>query len=561
LFLVVALAALLAGRGLGDESVTPPDGDAPRYMMNGVFLMDAVRDGPFWRPQQALDYARHYYGRYPALSLGHHPFVVPLMEMPVFAALGVSVTSARLVGILSFVTATAFLFLLLHRHHGIAVATLGGALFASNPYLGSQARVVLSEVPTLALVLAAAFFLDRFCRAQRRWDLVALVLTAAASAYSKQLAAALYPAYLIHAALALGPRRLVRRDTVVATLALCLLVTPLVPLTLQWSPGNVNWVAAETARDDTSLADLSSLMGALRTHHPLPVLLLAALGLVVAFQRRHPLRWLLLSWTVCGFAIVALVTREWEPARYGIYSMPALAMLAAGAWTGWSPQAIRSLLVTALVLVIGYQIGVSARKALRWSVLAALLAVTAYQAVSSAQAPLPRAQGFEQAARFVVERPVGATVLYSAEVDTGLFVFFARKHDHARQAIVLRSDKLLTTSYMSFVSVEDRISSREEIDDILRRFGVGYVVLEDRPTPSRALNWLREETRTDRFAERLRIPIVTNEPRLRGTSLAIYEFLDRRDPDPDAVVDMKLPLVGSEVAVRLSDLLSRKYLR
>src|SRR6185369_12398386 len=139
--------------------------------------------------------------------------------------------------------------------------------------------------------------------------------------------------------------------------------------------------------------------------------------------------------------------------------------------------------------------------------------------------------------------------------------FFIRKHDPARRLVVLRSDKVLTTSRMFRPSVEDRISSPEEIYGVLHTFGTRYVVIEDRPSRSRVLEWLRQELHSSAFIERKRIPIGTTDSRLAGTSLVVYEFTDSTPPASDAVLDMHLPVIGQSVTVKLRDLIDRKYLR
>ena len=105
------------------------------------------------------------------------------------------------------------------------------------------------------------------------------------------------------------------------------------------------------------------------------------------------------------------------------------------------------------------------------------------------------------------------------------------------------------------------IQSPDEIYTTLRRMGTRYVVIEDRPVRSTVLTWLQQELLTSNFAERWRQPIDTRDHRLRGRSLVIYEFLGAGPPDPDADLSMDLPLVGRSLAVRLSDLMERKYLR
>ena len=72
---------------------------------------------------------------------------------------------------------------------------------------------------------------------------------------------------------------------------------------------------------------------------------------------------------------------------------------------------------------------------------------------------------------------------------TGLRVQDAA-HDPARRLIVLRSDKVYTTSNMQVPSVEDRIQEPDQIYDALHQFGTRYVVIEDRPSQSRVLEWL-----------------------------------------------------------------------
>ena len=79
-------------------------------------------------------------------------------------------------------------------------------------------------------------------------------------------------------------------------------------------------------------------------------------------------------------------------------------------------------------------------------------------------------------------------------------------------------------------------------------------MIEDMPSGSIVLDWLRDELRGNRFIERRRISVDPSDSSLRGPSLVVYEYTGARPPDPDAEVSLKLPLVGREIRVRLSDL-------
>lgn len=525
---------LLVGRGLGDESVALVGGDEVRYVMNGVFLHDALADGAFSSVSNALNYARHYYAQYPALSLGFHPPLLPVVEIPFFTLFGVGLTAARLPVALFFVCAVLMFYGLMSRLYGPAIGWLAAALFASNPILLGFGRHVLSEMPTLALMITAVFFLDRFCDRERRRDLIAFVAACAASVYAKQLGAMLFPVYIAYALFRLGPRRLMRRDIGMAAIALAILVAPAVPLTLALSAPNVRWVTSGA----TQVVSLRTYVSPLRKALPLqfsPILLvLAGIGLVTVAVRRDRQALLLVLWLAAALMSVVLVTRAIEPVRYGVYLMPPLIGLAAVAVQGWRQRAVG---MGALSLAV---FGLSG------------------QVLTAARQPLPRAPGYEAAAKYVMAHPRGTTILYSGEIDSGLFVLFTRRYDPNRQAIVLRADKLLVTSSLSRM-IEDRIASRDEIYDLLRRLGVSYVVLEDRPTSSSVLNWLREETRSTRFEERFRVPLGSGDRRLTGASMSVYEFLDATAPNPGAIVNMSIPIARSEVAVRLSDLVDGAY--
>ena len=122
LIAVSALAFVIGSIGITSEASALVGGDEARYLMNGVYLLDLTRDRPFANVATLLDHARLYYARYPALSLGHHPPLLPLAEAATYALFGVSVHSARLVTLLSFIAASAFLLLFIDELYGLLTA-------------------------------------------------------------------------------------------------------------------------------------------------------------------------------------------------------------------------------------------------------------------------------------------------------------------------------------------------------------------------------------------------------------------------------------------------------
>jgi Dolichyl-phosphate-mannose-protein mannosyltransferase len=536
---VAVLAASVSGVAWGDETYLSLQGDMARHMMNGVFFLDLVRDRPFGSVAEALDYARHYFARYPALSLGHHPVLIGLLEAPLFALFGISVATARLLSIASMATAAVYTYRLVADLFDDWAGVVAALVLVCCPVFVELSQGVMSEPTALALIMAAAFYAHRFAVTERRGPLVASVLLAAASIWAKQLTVFALPGLAFYVWWRLGWRRLLRRDVLLAALAAAIVILPIVPLTLVLSAHNVRAVSGQF--EAAGLADRldvgrQALRVALAGQLGLPLVGAALAGLALLAYRRHVAISLLVPWIVAVGVFVAWVTAALEPERYGLYWVPA-----------WG--ALVGALVARPRVVPMWLSGVAIGTAL-------LLQMTA--------APLkrlPGAGGYEQVAQYVVGQPRGDTVLFAGDVDSGYFTFFVRKHDEARRTVVLRADKVLTIGHMGRVDVAARVANPDEMRAVLRKLGVGYVVVESGPSSSRVFNWLQDDVQTAAYVERLRVPVATTERRLRGRDLVVYEVVGAGPAAADARLDIQLPLIGSEIDVAVSDLAARKYLR
>jgi hypothetical protein len=531
LWAALAIALALGARGISAEAITSLQGDMPRYLMDGVFFRDFLASGPGVTLSGMLEYAQRYYARYPALSIGHHPPLLPLALVPFFATFGVSIASGRLAILAFFLLAVWQLHVLGRRVYGRTAAGWACILFASHPFIVRFGQQVLSEMPTIALVLVAVNAAFRFRETGRFRHYLGLLAAIVLSLAARQLAVFVTPVY---AAIVLDRRGWVlfaRRSILLCTIALGIAFVAVAIATFMFSPFNVAVVLA-VLHHDLTLADTLAVLRVIATNQiGLALALVCAAGLLSSWLMRDRRIVFVTLWIACVVGAVVVFTGPIEPDRYSILAVPAYCLAAA------------TLAVRARAHQIGRVIGYGV-----------LLAATCWQFAVAASKPLVEADGYEQAAAFVVSQDQAPTVLFSGPVDTGYFVFFVRKHDPAQRLIVLRSDKVLTTSEMGNVDVEERISRREEIYDVLRRFGTRFVVIEDRPAGSRVLDWLRDELKASRFAERRRYQTRATDRRLRGVDIVVYEYLDATPPAPDAVLDLHLPVVGRDIRVPLSDL-------
>jgi hypothetical protein len=518
---------VLMGRGLGDEGAIALHSDTPHYLLNGVFLSDLLKDHPLGAP---MAYARTYFARYPGLTLGLHPLLTPIVEMPFLAAFGVSVRSGRLGVLCTLAVMILLWFRFIEKTYDTATAFVSSLLLASSPSLVTISHQVESEPLALCMIMVALLFLQRFCNSERVGDGLAFLAAVVLSLYAKQLTAMLLPVYALQYARTFGYRSLLSRRALAGAGAVAICALPVVPLTLHYSQFNVQVVtnvSAQARLGSRSLVRLASAVTASQVGLLTVVAALLAAGGAVA--RRDGRVWLLLSWvaSVCLGLLAIGVYDE----RYACYSAMAFCGLAGSLITVGRSALERRVLLGFLVVALGQQVLISARLQPNGG------------------------GGYDEAARFVVEHRVGDSVLYCATEDGGFFVFFVRKHDPQRQMIVLRADKVLTTSRMFVSDFARVIQRREDIAPILQQFGVGYVVIEDRQTRDGPLEWLRQMVHGDHFELRRQIPIVTSEKQLRGVSLGIYEYKDRTPADPDARLSMNIPLMNDTIAITFRDLL------
>jgi hypothetical protein len=541
LLIAIVLAIVHGGRGIFDEDPQSPF-DMPRYLMNGVFIRDLIAAHPPLTHDGLITFAAGYYARYPALSLGHHPPLLPALLVPAYAIFGVSVFAARLVIIILLVAGIFAMYGLGRELYDDLVGGWAALLLATHPSVIFYAQQVMSEVPMLALMVIAAWQLARFTRTGLARHYAGFAAAATLSLYARQFALFALPAYVLIIALRGSWRRLLRRDVIAITLVALLLMIPLVPLTLMLSRFNVSVVTGGVGRAGGALmrALVAATVANLNIALWLPVT--AAIGYGLWRQGQRHLIWIPLGWAASVIIMVALLTGKVEPWRYAFGCVPGFCLLGAtmAAWRLEGTMGRRIVTIT-LALVI------------------------ATQTIASALVRPVGVSGYAAAVRWVLANSQQApTVLFDGPFDTGYFSFFLRKYDTQHRMVMLRADKLLATSLMGWHGVLPKIAGPEQIDPLLQRYGTRFIVVEelkdravlgDFAADSVPLQWLRAELTTSRFAERLRVPTVSEDPMFQGISLVIYEYLETTPPAADAVLDLDLPLVGRKITVPLQHLI------
>jgi hypothetical protein len=535
---ILLATAVLGARGIRNEGSAMLTGDMARYLMNGVFFRDLVADGGVTSPQDSMHYAERYYARYPALSLGHHPPLLSITIALFYSVFGVSVFSARLVALTFFVIAAWGVHAIANRLYGWQAAAWAALLFVTNEAALRFGQYALSEMPMVALVVCAVNALLLYCERSERKHFTWFVICAAASLYAKQLAIFMFPVYGAILVARLGWRSLMRRHVLALTGLGIVLVAPIAVLTLASAPTNVNLAAFNVVRLATGSRQVStsSLIGRIIDGHlSLPALLAVVAGVVVSAVRRDSRVALGLGWALAVIGGTLVFAGGFEPVRYSFVAMPAYVLLASGLSSSRSSAS------------------------LRWAGTAVLASVLIWQVWLVRNVQPLGAGGYELAAEFVAAESQQPVILFDSSLDTGYFMFFVRKHDPASRLVVLRADKLLTTREMGPQGFGSRVERGEDVYELLQRFGVQHVVVEERRAGPAALRLLHEELATDRFREVRRFPIESRDLQARDLDLVIYEYTDARPADPNAELEIDLPLANREIRLRIGDLVRQRH--
>jgi hypothetical protein len=180
-----------------------------------------------------------------------------------------------------------------------------------------------------------------------------------------------------------------------------------------------------------------------------------------------------------------------------------------------------------------------------------LAGIAVYQVVQIYRIEPTYARGYDDAARYVVDHHASNMVFFDGG-NNGNFTYFIRALDRDRSIFVLRGDKLLSSSALQKdVRLEVYARSRQDIADILDKYGVADVIVEGTETSHVEIHHeLRRFLDSGPFRLVKTIPIDSNILGLQGNTLKVYRYLAAKPVTADRL-ELRVPLVGATINVPL----------
>ncbi len=470
--------------------------DEAHHAFTGLYFADFLSDLPLTHP---VKYTYQYYAQYPALGLVHWPPFFHFVEGMVFLVLGPSVVTARLTVLLFTLVGLYFWFKLVSELRDEWTAAISTALLALLPSLLLYEKAVMLEVPSLALCIAASYFWIQYLRQGLGRSLYWFAFFASLALLTKQQSIYL-ATFCLFTVLAERKRRLVPNLHMLRAVGICLLLAgPFYALAFA-----VHWQTIAVSVFKRAVHGANPYLYywlQLPDQLGLPLLLLSALGIASCWwwgKRESELPMLL--WIAACYLTSTFIAGK-EP-RYILYWLPpfvyfAVSPLAAKFRVRWARPALAVVLLS-------------------------LLLTSAWSAWAFER---PYLSGYEALARRLTQSDRGGIVLFDGDLGANL-MFYLRTLDPARRWIVMRKALYVTLNAKEF-GYRELIITRAELQELIRSYGIKYVVVED----TTALDFeiqktLREFLQTPQFKLVKAFPIESNIPKLQGRRLLLYENND-----------------------------------
>jgi len=395
----------------------------------------------------------------------------------------------------------------------------------------------MGELPVLSMALVTGYVFYRYTENERPGYLYATAVIFSLTVWTKQtgvfLALWLLPYLAVKRQLL---NCLKRRETWISLIIVLVLLTPLTLITVWLGEHNIGQSIGYAKGNSlawrlhwNNLKTLIVMLG--RNHLTFPVLILSLVGMGWTAWKRDSrglyFALLILSTYVFFTYLVA------KNSRYSIFWIPAFTLYAA------------------LPLLYLRQ------SLFRYAGIIVLTAATFYQ-VNQIYAKTPYyATGYDEAAQYVLRQIKGPTVFFSG-YNNGYFTYFMRALDPKRSVIVLRGDKLLTSSaiYPRHL-LKIHAHSRDDIEDILGKYGTTHIVVESEDRTGIAVHQeFRAFLESGPFRLVKEIPVKSNHVMLKGQTLKIYEYLNAKPMSADKL-ELRLPVVGRKLVVPINRLRRR----
>ncbi len=517
--------------------------------MDGIFLLDWMKD----LPDSLFDiynYTTSYYAKYPSLSIGYRPPFYALIESLFYLLFGLSNLGPKLATLFFLSVGMYFWLRLVQETHDLPTAFLSLLFWTTNPMVFKYSQYTMLEIPTMSMAIVGVYYLHQYSNTGKTVYAVCLGLAAGLAMWTNQKAAFLLVALAIYPILSgkIGAMCFNGRTLILGGIVLAFLV-PLAVVTLWLGDQNLaQSIGAGSGSEiykPSGAAFLKNIHFLYRYHFSIPLIILFVAGIWGAFAGRSRNTLIYASVVLSVYLFFTFIKIK-EP-RYSMYWIPFLSLFAVlGARdiirlftekTKGAGILKAGILKTVLPCVV-------------------FLLPIVFQLVSLPGTRVGSVAGYEKAAKYVLAKSSSPVVFVDGYAH-GQFIFFMRVLDPERRFVIVRGDKLIASSSITYNNrLKIHLRNETEMAKALSDLGVQFLVVES-----------REKSNIEAFAKfrklldnhpsivlKKTIPLESNHSVLKDQSLLIYENLRNPNPKANTVLNLRLPVVGQTIKMPLENI-------
>ncbi len=542
-----AIFILFSLSSLQQISCWPPDAD--KIAMDGVFVHDFIGELPqsLTSPYQ---YAIKYYARYPSLSIGQRPFFFPAVQALFYGLMGITYLAPRL-AVLCFLFMGMFFWVrLVTRTHDFETALLSVMLWISNPYIYVLSQNILLEIPTISMCILILYLLHDYVNDAHLKSAVFLGIVTGLTLWTSQKSAFILPLFLLYPICRKKTGITLQKENWVLLVIILLFLIPLVIMTYKFGALNIAIsLKSYTGPEQMEIINQGHsqlwvyLSFLINNHFSLPILALSVLGMAISVLKRNTEALLYALYILCIYATFTLLSVKIP--RYTVYWIPGFCLFAA------VPMVALSRFLSDLV---GQY-----RKTLFYIL---CLVPFLFQFFQNFPINIIHVFGYESAARYVLSHS-NSPVLFFTGTGIGQFSFFVRKHDPDMTHMVLRGQKIISTTLINDGrNFNVLLETEDEIYNALQKMGVQFAVVEKplqvpKIPAYKAFSHLLGDK--ERFMLKKIIPLEIS-PRFdrHPHSLMIYENRQLSPVNRNETLKLHMPAASDIYKVNLGDMTGNK---
>jgi len=501
--------------------------DESRHAMDGVFILDLLKDRPFSR---LYDYTVEYFVHYPALGFTWYLPFFALVESFFFSVFGISAATARFTELFFILLAILAWYAWAKPIWGRIPVFFSICLFLVSPQVILWSRAVMLEVPALAMMMLSLYAFSCYLKKPSHWLSIVTGLIIGSMLLTKQLTVLLFPILLAEIWVSGAWKKVIQLKSLTGSVIIAMALAIVAMHAMKFGSTAMGQLESN-AGGIISIERFGSNFKAAWEAYPLPFWFLIGAGVAAMMKaKRQRSDFILMAWIISWFVLFAIFSNYYaNTLRYTIYMTPAVALIS----TRWlSEITSASIKKYAIVLLTIFYSGYS-------------LARINEQALF--------VNGYEKAAAYVLASPSKAPILFCCKHD-GNFIFDTRIGDPKRNKIILRADKILVSiATMKVFGVKSYVTSDKDIFDLLDRYGIELIVAENKDiveTPE--LTRLIELLKTDAFEKLKSIDISTNVPQFTDLSVNIYRYKNSK-PIANNEIEIPMPHIGRALHLKLEN--------